>query len=160
MLYISSDPATANSRLFLFHLPTLILAELILYDGTGHPAHELRVATDSHVPDEVVATMASYLDSAHPGSSYNLRVIGRENIARLLPPFIILIGTQSSATLIHHPALGFTAGLNPDGSKIPPQWKDPAIFTPEQRKHFLHQAAETLMQEIAARLQITKRQAT
>jgi hypothetical protein len=90
------------------------------------------------------------LESTYPGSSLHLTAISRTAFATPFPESITLMSSSGpKEILIHYPAIGFTAGLRADGTKIPPSWKDFVIFTPAQRTHFIQQAADTLIASLA-----------
>ena len=146
MLYLSS--IRPDHRLFFYHVPTATLAELLLNAGPGGN-HVLRVASDSPPPDDAFSAIAGHLRHAHPDAADHLTIFSRAALAASLPPSILLVHATEKAMLIHYPALGFTAGVRGDGSKIPPTWKDPSRFTPEQRSHLIAQAKDDLNRSIA-----------
>ena len=150
-LFLHVIPTDPESRMFLYHLPTHTLAEVFLSKGPGTPAaHLLRIAADGPAPDDAVASMAAWLESSHPGASHHLTAISQKEFPTPLPESIILMSASGTPEiLIHYPAIGFTAGIRTDGTKIPPSWKNPSIFTPAQRTHFLQTAADTLMSSLA-----------
>ena len=93
------------------------------------------------------------MEKINPGSSNHLVIISREDFPLPDSDYITLLSiTDGAAVVIHYPAIGFTAGLTASGEKIPPIWRDPNIFTKEQRTQFLQQAADNLMQILAAHL--------
>ena len=155
MLYLHINPADPASRLFLFHHETSTLGELFLGTGPGG-SHHIRGHQSGPIPTDALDSFVEYLETTHPTSSNRLTTLSG-GAAPDLPESIILMaaGKVPPAILIHYPALGFTAGIRKDGTKIPPTWTRPESLTPEQRSHLIHQAAETLMQALADRRQVT-----
>lgn len=148
MLYIHTDPACPqDSRSFLYHLATHTLAEHFI---TAAGNHHLRIHQDGEADTETLLDMMEFLEARSDYAPLQMSSMsGRVNYA-LLPAHLILVSaTGGKSALIHYPALGFTAGIHEDGTKIPPHWRDPACMSPEQRSHFLHNAADALMQSIA-----------
>ena len=157
MIYLSTHAADLTRPCWLLHLPSLTLAEMRL--NAGDNGNHLLVTLGTTPPSpEVFAAFHDTLEMLSPDSG-KWMVHATLPPGTPLPPYILFASSiqnpksklqNQSSILIHYPAFGFAAGVHADGSKIPPTWRDPAIFTPEQRSHFLAQAAETLIQELAA----------
>lgn len=146
-----------DARDFIYHAPTFTLAEILFNAG---PAKDniLRVASDLPPPDDAFTAFAERMHQVHPLMDRNLAIFSRADLAATLPEHLILADTENGELIIHYPAFDFHAGIREDGTKIPPAWKDPAVFTPEQRRHFLAAASHHLMAAIARHA--TGRQAT
>jgi hypothetical protein len=147
MLYLYTDPAAPhNSRAFFYHIPTHTFAEHFI---TSAKNHHLRVHQDGPINTDVMIQISDWLKASTGVEDIQLITMSGKVDYSTLPDHLILASASGGkSVLIHYPALGFTAGIHEDGSKIPPHWRDPAAFTREQRSHIIDQAAETLMQTI------------
>jgi hypothetical protein len=147
MTYIFTDPAAPlESRSFLFHLPTHTLAEHYITPNGGH---HLRIHQNLAAAEDALTSFHECIQRASDGPVSLSTMAGNVDYSAL-PESIILVSSEPPlSTIIHYPAIGFTAGIREDGSKIPPHWRDPAIFTPPQRSHFIAQAADSLMRAIS-----------
>lgn len=149
-LYLSDSP-NPEDRMFIYHDPTGTLAELLLNAGPNGN-HLLRVAADTPPPDEAFAAIAAYLHSTDPDADKELIIMSHASLAAGLPEVVFLAHATEPVMIIHHPAIGFTAGIRTDGTKLPPTWRNPDILTKEQRSHFLGQMATRLMDYLASRI--------
>lgn len=140
MIYLTTNPADPAAPLWILHLPTLTLGQ---YQPGPH--HRITIQDDTPSPEDALRDFSAWLEARSPGS--HLTLITSPNAPTPIPESIILTSADPAthSILIHYPALGFAAGLNQDGSKIPPVWKDPQRLTPAQRSHILAQAADTLV---------------
>lgn len=148
---------TPEGRIFLLissQPPTLV--EAFWHVGPGGTHHLRGHQPEGEIPPQVLQEITAFIEERIPGTAAGLTTLST-GPSPDLPAHLILASAdrQDRSLIIHYPSIGFTAGLREDGTKIPPTWKDPAIFTPEQRSHFLHQAADTLMQAIANHRQAT-----
>jgi hypothetical protein len=154
MLYLYTDPADPASRTFLFHAPTHTLAEHFI---TPTRTHHLRIYQEGDLSTDAMISFTDWLQ-AHDGSEQiRLSVMAGGTLPQLPEHLILASASTPRSLLIHYPALGFSAGLCEDGTKIPPHWKNPALLTPPQRSYLLAHAAQTLMEAIASH---ARRQAT
>lgn len=148
MIYIYTDPACPEqSRAFLYHLPTHTLAEHFV---TLAGNHHLRVHQDEAADTDALLDIMEFIEKRAGFPRIHLSSMSGKVDYAILPPRLVLVSaTGEKSAIIHYPELGFTAGVHQDGTKIPPYWRKPGILTPEQRSHFLHNAADALMQAIA-----------
>lgn len=146
-LFTTPDPD--QDGLFFYHLPTHTFAELQFGAGPGG-SHVLKTGASDQIPEAAFLAIAAHMHRLQPGSQDFLAAISRPEFLSAFPEHTVMVSVAGeTAALIHYPAIGFTAGIRGDGSKIPPHWRDAAILTPEQRTHFLAQASDTLMQALA-----------
>lgn len=155
MLYLTTTP---EGRSFFYHFPTHTLCEAFFNAGAKavpprgtQRTHHLRGhQPEGEIPTEALLAIADWMEATRPGGSSAMTSMS-SGPGKDLPEHIVF-GSESDpkSLLIHYPAFGFTAGIREDGTKIPPHWRNPDLFTPEQRSHFLAQAAESLMQAVAA----------
>jgi hypothetical protein len=155
-LYLSDSLDPENDRMFLYHDTTGTLAELLLNAGP-EGNHLLYVSADTPTPDEAITAFAAWLHSTHPDADKKLIVCSFKSQVTSLPEVIFFVHSTEPILAIHHPAIGFTAGIRPDGTKLPPTWRNPDILTREQRRHFIAKMATKLMDHLAAYI---RRQAT
>lgn len=146
-LFTTPDPD--QDGLYFYHFPTHTFAGLQFGAGPGG-SHVLKTSGSDQIPEAAFLAIASHMNRLQPGSSDFLAAVSRPEFLNEFPEHTIMVSVAGvAAALIHYPAIGFTAGIRGDGSKIPPHWLDPAILTPDQRSHFLATASDNLMQAIA-----------
>lgn len=146
MTFIQSNK-NPDSPTWLLNLPSQTLARLhcgALPDG----GHLVTVDADQPPSDEVFGSFARAVESVIPGGSARLAMCTRRSGTEV-PDHLVLCDVCAGDVVIHYPALGVTAGIRADGSKIPPVWSHLHRFTRTQRSLILKEAANTLMQTLA-----------
>jgi hypothetical protein len=151
-LYHYTDPAAppAAAPTWFYHLPTHTLIQAHFAAGPDGACHLTGHQPAGEIPDQAIQSVAAWLHQhLPPSASRNITALSRGPGA--LPPHLILLSTEAPPSiLIHMPAIGFTAGIASDGSKIPPHWQKPGLLSKEQMCHVHSQAADILIAAIAS----------
>lgn len=146
-LFVTPDPN--HDGLYFYHFPTHTFAGLQFGAGPGG-GHVLKTSGSAQIPESALLAIASHMNRLQPGSSEFLAAVSRPEFLHAFPEHVVMVSVAGeNAALITYPAMGFSAGIRGDSSKIPPHWQDPSILTPEQRTHFLATASDTLMRVLA-----------
>lgn len=146
MLHITAP--RPDRRIFIHHLPSHTLAELLIAAGPG-TAHVLRIPSALPPDHSALAAIAAHLRSAHPLAAEGLTIYSRPDIADI-PDNLILFGIHTPGILIHRHTLGFTAGITARHQPIPPHWRDHRSHTPAARSAIIAAAASTLAAALAS----------
>lgn len=146
-IHCNNDP---DSPIWLLDLPSQTLARFHC-GALPHGGHLITVDADEPPSDEVFGSFARAVESLTPGGSDHLAMCTRQ-FGTEVPHYLVLCNACSEEIVIHYPALGFTAGIRADGSKIAPVWSAPERFTHSQRSLILREAANTLMQTLACQV--------
>lgn len=139
-----------NSPVWLLNLPSQTLAQ-VHFGALPNGALLLTVDAEQPPLDDVFQSFSQAIESVNPGGSDRLVMCTRRSEAEI-PHYILLCNPFANEVVIHYPALGFTAGVREDGSKIPPTWRHYQSFNRAQRSLIMRQAADTLMRELAGHL--------
>lgn len=150
MLFFSTNPADDLSRSFIYHFPSHTLMEVFFGVGPGGSHHLRGHQQEGEIPMDALEAVRAWLESTLKGSSAAMTTLSNGQGGDL-PEYLILASTsgKSKALIIHYPAVGFTAGLQDDGTKIPPYWHHPDAVPKERKSKILDHAADTLMRAIA-----------